>query len=605
MEAAPDSQPAGTGALAAHLGLILLCAIFGSHPLWVHGPSCGHDFDFHLQSWLAASAALATRHPWPHWLSAANYGAGEPRFVFYPPLSWLLGGALGRWLPWTLVPQAFTTLAMAGAGAGFYALARSWVRAPLAAAAACVYLCNPYLLFVAYERTAYGELLASGAMPLVVLYAFRASPRSKRLALVLAALWLVNAPSAVMGCYLAAFCGLAAALHARHWAPAGQAAGAIALGTGLAGIYVLPAWYQQRWVEIARVVGPGMRVQDSFLFAHTGEAFHDQVLHTASSLAVAILGLGLLGSAAGWWLARRSSALHTGGEAGLAPAALQRTLTFALAVILLLHLRWSAPLWRLAPELHFLQFPWRWLLVAGVLSGLACAVFAESALTRGSPGFRRINGRLSNARLGKDRLLAGVLCLYALLAGALAEHAFTQPCDDEDNVVAQQALLAPSNAPPGFEGTDEYTPRNAQHGEIQQGLPSARVLPAPDADEGDDTATPNPAWQAPAPASGSIQVEAWQPEDKRLTVTTPAPGFLVLRLMDYPAWQVSLDGRTLPSRPHREDGLLTLPVPGGSSRVRVAWRTTPDIEAGRALSALALALLAGLSLRRRLLRARL
>ena len=98
--------------------LIASCAWLVSLPLWLHGPSCGHDFDFHLQSWFAAHAAWRNGILNPHWVPAANYGAGEPRFVFYPPISWALGALLAFLLPWGYVAQALTTLALFGCGGG-------------------------------------------------------------------------------------------------------------------------------------------------------------------------------------------------------------------------------------------------------------------------------------------------------------------------------------------------------------------------------------------------------------------------------------------------------------------------------------------------------
>ncbi len=561
--------------------LILICAVLVTLPLVRYGPSCGHDFDFHLQSWLAANADWRSGLLAPHWVPAANYGAGEPRFVFYPPLSWALGAALGLLLPWTLVPQAFTVLVLAACGLAFYRLACRWVRPAVAAGAACVYLANPYMLFVTYERTAYGELMAAAAMPLVVLYALQTRPPVARLALVIAALWLTNAPSAVMGCYLLGLCAVIAAGVTRSLQPLGRSLGALVLGTGAACVYVLPAWYEQRWVEIARVVGPGMRVEDSFLFGHTGEAFHDQVLHTASSIAVVILDAGLLFSALS-----RAHGSHT------TESKLPRLLAaMALGLILLLQLPLSEPVWRLAPELRFLQFPWRWLMVGSLLATLAFALVADSVT-------QRMRGRWL-------LLAAALVCLAAFAAGRYAEAHFAQYCDDEDNVRAQQALLPPSSLaadPPGafgFEGTDEYTPTGADNGEIQQGLPAVRLLPSPDADEGDDAAAPNPDWQPSHPLADTVQIDQWQPEQKRLRIQSATPGFAVLRLEDYPAWQVLDDDRPVALRPHREDGLLTIPYAAGRTTIEVRWRATPDVWAGRALSLLSLAALGGWSLRRR------
>jgi hypothetical protein len=577
--------------LAWHYAVIVACALLVTQPLVANGPSCGHDFDFHLQSWLAAGASWQGGLLNPHWVPAANYGAGEPRFVFYPPLSWTLGAALGAVVThtWTWVPQAFTFLVLVACGLSFYLLARAWVRPLIAAAGACVYLAGPYLLFVAYERTAYGELLGAAIMPLVVLYALRSRPA--RLSLAVAGLWFTNAPAAVMGCYLVVLCAGAAGLAARRVAPAGRGLGALVAGTGLAGVYIVPAWYEQRWVEIARVVGPGMRVEDSFLFGHTGEPFHDQVLHTASVIAITVVGAGLVCGAVSWVCTGRPGA----GEARARRAALHGVLGGGLPAILLLLLPVSEPVWRYAPELHFLQFPWRWLVVASLLATLAGASAAD--------GLAR--------RIGYSAVVGVSLCIGAWGAGRYAQQHYAQVCDDEDNVAAQETLLEPLPGSPealaitGFEGTDEYTPSGAENGEVQQGLPAVRLLPAPGDDEGDDSSTPNPPWEPSHLAPGSVAVSDWAPEHKRLTVRAPMPEFAVLRLMDYPAWRVRVNGHTLTGRPHRPDGLLTVPVPAGTTSIDVSYRTTPDVLAGRVVSLFSLGSLAawaGWTKRRRQLR---
>ena len=74
-------------------------------------------------------------------------------------------------------------------------------------------------------------------------------------------------------------------------------------------------------------------------------------------------------------------------------------------------------------------------------------------------------------------------------------------------------------------------------------------------------------------------------------IYSPVPGFAVLRLMDYPSWGVRVDGKMITSRPRREDGLLTVPVPAGSHAIDVRWTATRDVIAGDAVSGAALLLL--------------
>ena len=560
--------------------LIAACALIIAYPLLVHGPSCGHDFDFHLQSWLAVAADWHAGLWSPRWISGANYGAGEPRFLFYPPASWILGALLGLALPWSIVPAGFTFVALFSAGCTARAMAMRWMAAPAATLAGCLYLVNPYLLFTGFERAAYGELLAAAWMPLVLLYALDLGEArsgwgrtSARLALAVAALWLTNAPAAVMGCYAAIFCSALGALrpgaHRRRRVPA--VLGGVGLGTLLAAVYVVPAWYEQRWVQITRATASGMRIEDSFLFGHTGEPFHDQVLRTASWLAVEILAAAAVGAIVAF-------AGAAAGASGVwrGPARRERwpstpppmvALVALSAAILGMLLPVSAPLWNHLPELRFLQFPWRWLLLAG----LAAAVLLGMAVR---PGWRW-------------RPMVAVLVLCAFGSSIWASRQFRQFCDEEDNVRAQLQI-----GEAGFEGTDEYTAGTADNGEIQKGLPPVRLLRAPDADEGDDTREPNPSWEPGQTMPGQVAVEHWGVDRKQVQVVAPEPEYAVLRLEAYPAWVVRVNGTPCGTRcVAREDGLVTIAIPPGRTTIVAEYETTSDVWVGRGVSFAALLVL--------------
>lgn len=547
---------------------VLLLAAVGIAvlPLAWRGSSCGQDFDFHLQSWMEVVAHWREGVLYPHWAALANYGAGEPRFVFYPPLSWMLGGLLGVLLPWTWVGFVFTALALLSAAAAFRVMAREWMTDETASLAACIYAVNPYLLFVAYERAAMAELLAAVWMPLLVLYGLRKTGSMIPLALTVAALWLTNAPAAVMGTYFLAFVVLVTAFAEKRWRLVGRVAMATALGLGLASFWLVPAFYEERWVEIWRAIGPLMRAQDSFLFGFVNlsrvpaeerfdAAYHNHVLGLVSWIGATLL-TGTAVAAVMAWRNRRSGLWWPLATAG--------------ALIAILQFPWSDMVWRLTPELRYLQFPWRWLL----LLGLVLAALVGLAMS----------GAHAEQKLRRAHALAAVM-LACGMAG-ISAAVFWQPCDEEDNVAAQVATFHDG----GFTGTDEYTPRGAETDEIQPGLPPVRVLRSADADEGPlnpdlDTWAPTPADEIPA----TVRVETWSGEQRAVVVTTTAAGYTVLRLMDYPAWRVTINGIRVPVELHRSDGLMTFPVAPGVTRIDVRWESTRDEWAGRWLSLVALA----------------
>ena len=530
--------------------LIACTALLATGTLLVRGASCGHDFNFHLLSWMEVARAWHGGLLYPHWVQDANYGAGEPRLIFYPPASWLLGAALGSFTSWQAAPALFVLFALLACGCGMYLLVRDRSSEMGATLAACLYIACPYTMFVTYERAAFGELLAAAWLPWLALYALKRQTSIAPLGLTVAALWLTNGPAAVIGSYLLALVALGLWWVERQVWPLLRAAGGMALGLGLAAFYIVPAAYEQRWVQIARAITPGMRVEDSFLFMHTADAFHDQVLHTASWIFVA----EFVAAAVAAWLAWRKRT--PANRSALI------VMTGLLPVLLLLQFSASDWIWRIAPHLKFLQFPWRW---AMVLSLLGCAL-AGVAL----PLSWRRN------RTG----LAGAAIAALAIAGSIF---FFHPCDEEDAVAPRLALFQTGQ---GSEGTDEYTPAGADNASIQQGLPQVRVLRSAQDDTADSTNGENPEWQANA--HGSIAAK-WTvlragSEHWSLQIVSPGAGFAVLRLMDYPAWRVMVDGQPVCKRPTREDGLMSVAVHAGSQAIDVQWKATTDLVAGRTLS---------------------
>ena len=266
----------------------------------MRGNSCGHDFDFHLLSWMEVARAWHAGLIYPHWVQDANYGAGEPRLIFYPPASWLLGALLGIVTSWHAAPVLFVLLALLAAGGSMYLLAREW--APPDAATLCrlslhrqslCHVCGLRALSVG--RTAGGCLASLDGAVRAQKTFFRCAARP------------------VGGCPLAhqfarrGHGQLSAGspgpgnVDSGRQAVAGSARrGGMALGLGLAAFYIVPAAFEQRWVQIERAIMPGMRVEDSFLFAHTADAFHDQVLRTASWILVVEFAVASIAAYLAW-----------------------------------------------------------------------------------------------------------------------------------------------------------------------------------------------------------------------------------------------------------------------------------------------------------------
>ncbi|HXR38764.1 MAG TPA: 6-pyruvoyl-tetrahydropterin synthase-related protein [Terracidiphilus sp.] len=562
--------------------LILLAAVVATVPQLFRGNSCGHDFDIHLVSWFDCLNSWRHGIAYPQWTPSANYGAGEPRFIFYPPLTWMLGAALGLVFSWQLVPIVLTFLLLAATGLATRALALRTLAIAPATLAGCAAIFSGYALFTAYERSAFGELAAFW-IPLLLLFTLRdrnaSAPLVGRafdgsavpLALVVAGAWLSNAPLGVMASYLLAAVALTLAVLHRSWAPILRAATAAALGAGLAAFYLVPAAWEQRWVDIRQATDdPGLKIENSFLFGHPADPqldLHNLELTRASLIVLVMVAVSLGGLA----VAVRRKTL---------PA--DRRLWIPLALIplavLFLQLPISLPVWNLLPKLRFLQFPWRWLVV---LEAPMAVFFAAAVWPR------------AGARRWVRIAVSAASALVFLAATAVAAIDYFQPCDDEDAVAP---MIQVYRSGQGFEGVYEYAPIGADDGMVATGLPDACLVSDPRTQLGVlDTPGTNPDWwveQHSCDATFTAIPPAKQdnPEHFHIGANLPHAGFLILRLHTYPAWRLTLNGRPAGLAAAREDGLTVIAVPQGRVDLAADWTTTADVRAGRWLTVLALLL---------------
>jgi hypothetical protein len=529
------------------LGLSLLLSVLIVLPFFWLGTASGHDFEFHAASWLDVSSQWKQGVFFPRWTAWTNHGFGEPRYIFYPPLSWILGAALTLLVPDPAVPILFIVLVQTFAGLSAYFLLRNLATQRAAILAAAVYVINPNALLMTYIRSDFAEQLACAFFPLLLLAAVRLcnlledSPRNRSslalFAIPFAAVWLSNAPAAVIASYAMALLFASAAFLQRSWRPLVRGAAGLALGLGLAAFYLVPAAYEQRWVNIGQALSSGLLPSQNFLFTAIDDPEHTWFNWIASICALSLILL--LGLAA---LASRRFASATNAPPRNRQASLALLLVGAAATLLTLRL--TLPLWSHLPKLRFVQFPWRWMSVIAVVAACFVALAMEKR---------------------RAWLWFSVLFLLSL---SLAYFQVVNTWWDEDEMPDMRDALVTGH---GFDGTDEYDPLGDDHLDLPLDAPLAKILPADSA----DSSTPQ----------AQLQIQHWSTEQKEIRVDTPSEARVALRLLNYPAWRVEVNGK--PLSPERMDDVnqMVVPVEAGSSEIRVQFVRTADRKLGNAVSA--------------------
>jgi hypothetical protein len=541
----PDN-PVSRSLLRLPILVIMLAAFVVLLPTFFLGIPSGHDFEFHVNSWMEVLNQWKQGILYPRWAALAHYGFGEARFIFYPPASWMLGAALGSVLPWKLVPGVYEWIALTLAGCSMFLLARRFLHRRDTIFAAAFYAANPYHIVIVYWRSAFAELLAGALLPLLLLYILRSEHEGHKtilpLGLIVAAAWLTNVPSAVMVTYSLVLLVIIVAIVRRSRQTLLIGAGALIVGFALAAFYIVPVVYEQKWAEIEQVLSPGVRPQDNFLFTQLDDADHNRFNVLVSSVAVAEITLAaVVCFLSRRWRARAPQLWWTVMGWGAAAALLMFSFIF--------------PLYRILPELRFVQLPWRWLLCLN----LALALLLTLAW-----------------RKWLFRFLA---CIAMVAVLVWVWHRVQPPWWDNAADVAEMQDNQRSGS--GYEGTDEYVPNGA-----------------------DAYETDKAAHQVSFDGAGSSQIHItqWGPESKSFTATLSQPGKLGVKLFNYPAWKVEVNSRPVQAGTIEVTGQMMIPVAAGENQVRISFARTRDRLLGGLISlATGILLFIGMLYRRRVI----
>ena len=212
-------------------------------------------------------------------------------------------------------------------------------------------------------------------------------------------------------------------------------------------------------------------------------------------------------------------------------------------------LSFTSLLWNHLPELKFVQLPWRWLLCLNA----ALVLLAVMAWKQSWP-----------------RLLA-----YAVMLGVVffVWHRVQPPW--WDHTVDVQNMQSAMQSGHGYEGSDEYVPINADGYEIDPAMRKATLN---------------------GPGHAQIRVLEWAAQEKEFTARVSEPTTLAVRLFNYPAWRVEVNGRVVSAETQETTGIMIVPLDAGENAVTISFIRTWDRMAGGVISALAFFLVAAVSL---------
>ena len=541
----------------------------------------------------------------PRWFPLSGYGYGLPVLNYYPPLTYYLGEVFHLAGAGYIVAIKLTiATGFVLAALAMFLFARDLLGDGAAFVAAIAYAYSPYLLSDAYVRGNLPEMLTMSLLPLA-LWVFGSvmlsgakhlsgsesrdsSTQKPRLrmtvkrvflaAVVFAAIILTHHLTALLFAalllaYLAflfllqrdvkqlLLCGiplaLALLLSVFYWAPALEELNLVYVSSASVARFL-----------VSRLVDPADFFAPSLAYTYLPQS---DALKYAFGFPQTLLAL-FAGVVA---LAIRFRSRPTPHAPRFTSYVFFFFVLVAFSIFMTLTL--SAPLWYAIPTLRFLQFPWRFQIlatlgiafllgvwakwIADALAVSLRAVFAQQSPSRDSEiPFGYVQGVASAQRAHLAMTITYstfALALIALGVANLPMRAFALSDGEVDLTRADDSAYVVAQI--GWGWTREFVPATVQEFEnIDAPIVKPNVPP------------PDPTRSAP-----SVQIQNDGLYSRTLRVSTMQPFELSLKTFFFPGWQAYIDGALARTYPRGSLGIATVTVPNGEHNVLFRFEDTP------------------------------
>lgn len=390
-------------------GILVLATII-MLPVFVRAFPAGFDAVRHYRWTSQFIDALRDGALYPRWLPGANDGQGSPVPLYYPPLTFYVAAGFSLLTGKTLLGISLSCwLALALSGLTMYAFARSFLSYRLSFGAAAFYMMAPYHLLDLYQGATVSEFWSFVWVPLLLDAVRRVSAGPglnavAYLALSYALLVFTHVPLLLVTSLTLL---IYAVLLTRNLRVLFSMAAGLALGAGIAAVFLIPVLFETRYVKLFF----RFDYRNYFLFEHvrlalastrfSGESAYTNLLDT-DLVAVGLLALYMVSSVL-MFINRRS------GKQDFRSARLCLAIWSVTGLSILMSTRLSTPIWRITPGLPFLFFPCRWLVIASAGTSLVFAFSIWGVLKR--PGSGRVLEIVALAIVVALNLVIGALAI--------------------------------------------------------------------------------------------------------------------------------------------------------------------------------------------------